>query len=104
MKILNLTQHTVTPAHIRAGVYEPDDDMKESILEALTFHNVLTREEMDRRALVLCRCAAILGAEAVMIDSDLYFRHVLEEALRACGFPVLYASSRAASRSFTYLH
>ena len=109
MKILNLTQHAPTTEQVAAGVIEPRPDVKVVIVEALTFDDLPSREEIDRRAEYLAEVAARydlndtddgIGEEfpsAAMIGGALWLMSALEAALLDRGLAPLYAFSRRES-------
>jgi len=92
--ITNLTQHIATPDQVKAGVREPDDELKEEIKRLLTFTELPTPEEIQERANLLARIAHGEGAEAAMIGGAPYLMAPLERALKAWGIVPLYAFSR----------
>ena len=47
---LNLTQHKATPEQVEAGVVELRSDLKEKLVEALTFDELPSRREVEKRA------------------------------------------------------
>jgi hypothetical protein len=94
-KILNLTQHAATPDQVSAGVVEPVE--KAAVQALLTFEELPTVADIERRAVALARIAAFDGPEAVMMGGAPYFMAPLERALLAEGIRVLYAFSRRES-------
>ena len=48
--ILNLTQHKATPEQLSEGVHEPREEVKQRIRELLTFEDLPTVKDIERRA------------------------------------------------------
>jgi len=97
-KILNLTQHKTTPDQLTAGVVDPESPWKEGIQRALTFEDLPTPEEIQRRAEALAKIAeitkGIYGHDAAMIGGAPYLMSALERELRKRGIKPLYAFSK----------
>lgn len=100
--IINLTQHVVTAEQIAAGVVEPSAEDKNNIQILLTFDEIPSVEELDRRAYSLATLVTNMGASnashhRVMIGGAPYFMGALEKALKAQGHQPVYAFSRRES-------
>jgi hypothetical protein len=100
--IINLTQHNATPEQIAAGVIEPSPEDKKNIQQLLTFEELPSIEELERRAYGLATLVTNLGAanashHTVMIGGAPYFMGALERALKAQGHQPVYAFSRRES-------
>jgi len=95
--ILNLTQHEATPEQIAAGVVEPDDGMKASIREALTFNDLPSASSVFGRAIVLAQIARQWADEdytKVMIGGAPFLMWALEQELRKRRLEPIYAFSK----------
>ncbi len=92
MKILNLTQHKATPEQFAQGVVEPESPWKEGIQRALTFEDLPTPEEIQRRAEALAKIAD--GHDSAMIGGAPYLMSTLERELKKRGIKPLYAFSK----------
>lgn len=93
--ILNLTQHDATPEQLEAGVVEPDSETKAKIRGLLTFDDLPSKEEIDKRAFILANIAD--GYASVMIGGAPYLMGALENALRDNRIVPLYAFSERVS-------
>lgn len=98
-EIINLTQHWATPEQTAAGVIEPAN--KKSIQALLTFEELPSAEDMERRANLLALMVTNMelggGSRSVMIGGAPYFMGALERALKAEGHRPMYAFSRRES-------
>jgi len=97
MEIFNLTQHQATQEQKEAGVYEPDNEIKEKIKELLTFDNLPTKAEIEEKARLLTGIAIAEGAEYVMIGGAPFLMPVLEKYLKIYDIIPLYAFSKRIS-------
>ena len=97
MRILNLTQHQATPEQVEAGVFEPLQEMKKTIQNLLTLHDLPTKEEIERTAQALAWLADATGAEAAMIGGAPFLMSRLEERLNVLNIAPLYAFSQRES-------
>jgi len=70
-KVINLTQHSATPAQIEAGVVEPEISEKSEIQALLTFDTLPSQAEIKRRAIKLAR-EAYLEARQLAINRGEY--------------------------------
>lgn len=100
--IINLTQHVVTPEQRDAGVIEPCKEDKECIQAVLTFNELPSVDELERRAYGLATLVTNMGAPSashhtVMIGGAPYFMSFLEKALKKVGHKPVYAFSRRRS-------
>lgn len=113
-RILNLTQHVATPEQIEAGVFEPSEEDKKQIQRHLTFEDIPSKEMIESRAKEIARISTEIFNKIdyeeeynhfdycpierrAMIGGSPYLMSTLEQALRACGFRVLYAFSKRES-------
>ena len=99
--IYNLTMHTATQAQLDAGVVEPSEWDKKTIIGLLTFDAHPTREEIRYRADRLANIAAnqcdtegrYAHFGSAMIGGAPYLMALLEYALDEAGVNPLYAFS-----------
>ena len=108
--ILNLTQHAATSDQIDAGVRDLQGPAKAALVEAMTFQDLPSTEEIRERARAISGIAREAldalqeGCEAqgeprparltAMIGGAPYLMGPLERALRAAGVDPVYAFSR----------
>lgn len=90
--IINLTQHQSTPEQ---GCLEPKQ--KSDVQASLTFDDIPSVEEMQKRARFLAAIAKESGATAAMIGGAPFFMSTLERALIEAGVKPVYAFSRRES-------
>lgn len=100
--IINLTQHVATPEQIAAGVVEPAAEDKKCIQQLLTFDEIPSVEELERRAYGLATLVTGMGASnashhTVMIGGAPFFMGRLEAALKAQGHTPVHAFSKRES-------
>lgn len=100
--IINLTQHEATQDQINAGVIEPSPEDKKNIQELLTFEEIPSIEELERRAYGLATLVTNMGGanashHTVMIGGAPFFMSFLEKALKSQGHRTVYAFSRRES-------
>jgi len=95
MSILNLTQHSATPAQLQAGVVEPED--KGAVQTLLTFEGLPSREQIHARALALAELANNAGCTDVMVGGAPYLMGPLEDALRGRRMNPIFAFSERKS-------
>lgn len=100
--IINLTQHLATQDQINAGVIEPAPEDKKIIQELLTFEELPSKDELERRAYGLATLVTDMGAanashHKVMIGGAPFFMSFLQEALKKVGHKPVYAFSRRES-------
>ena len=99
--ILNLTQHIATQEQLDAGVVEPDEYDKKTIIDLLTFYSIPTHEEINYRANHLANIAAnqcdsegnYVYFSSAMIGGAPYLMSALEYALDEIRVNALYAFS-----------
>ena len=97
MRILNLTQHVATQEQLAEGVFEPLQEMKNTIQRLLTFPELPTKEEIEKTAQALSWMADATGADAAMIGGAPFLMSRLEERLNALNIVPLYAFSQRES-------
>ena len=100
--IINLTQHNATPEQLAVGVVEPSAEDKKVIQDLLTFDEIPSVEELDRRAYSLATLVTNMGYSnasrlTVMLGGAPYFMGRLEAALKNAGHHPVYAFSRRRS-------
>lgn len=102
--IINLTQHPATVEQVEAGVIDlPQGILRESLLRALTFESMPTKQNIDDRAeyIALLAIGNGLGGDydqdpipwAAMIGGAPWLMSALESALMDHGIEPLYAFS-----------
>jgi len=97
MSTLNLTQHLATPQQIADGVVEPSTETKERIKALLTFNEIPTCEEVERRAKELAGIAKASGHANALIGGAPWFMAPLERALVYAGIMPVYSFSQRRS-------
>ena len=85
MKILNLTQHSLTASQIEAGCFEPEEADKERLKVLLTFEELPTMFDFTCNAIEIAGIARKYKCEDVMIGGHLDFMIYLIVRLRASG-------------------
>jgi len=92
--MFNLTQHTPTAEQIAAGVIEPDKETKREIIELMTFEDLPTQGEMERRAKGLAFLTSWRSAEKrALIGGAPFFMSTLERVLKGSGILPFHAFS-----------
>ena len=99
--IYNLTMHIATQEQLQAGVVEPSEQDKKTIIGLLTFDSIPTREEIRYRAdrlvnIVANQCddeGGYFHFGSAMIGGAPYLMSLLEYALDEVGVNALYAFS-----------
>jgi hypothetical protein len=101
--VINLTQHPATPEQITAGVIDLPAEVKEVLVELLTFRDLPIAQEIISRAQDIAELAAMNGLggddgddplpNQAMIGGALWLMAPLESALRANGIEPVYAFS-----------
>ena len=99
--IYNLTMHVATKEQLQAGVVEPSEQDKKTIIGLLTFDSIPTREEISYRAdrlvnIVANQCddeGGYFHFGSAMIGGAPYLMSALEYALDEAGVNALYAFS-----------
>lgn len=94
-KILNLTQHALTPEQIEAGVCEPTPEDKEFIKKLLTFNKSVigNKKLIENRAYALVDVVNKNYADVwkVLIGGAPFLMAPLERALKKCGYTPVYS-------------
>lgn len=90
-KILNLTQHTATPAQLEAGVVEPTN--KAEISALLTFDTLQSVSEASGRARRLAYIVEENGCDSAMIGGAPFFMGILADTLNYYKVSPLFAFS-----------
>lgn len=93
--IINLTQHPATLEQLTANVFEPDD--KAAIQKLITFDELPSFIELERRATEVAEIADATGARLAMIGGAPFFMEPLAKALRRVGILPVYAFSKRVS-------
>jgi len=91
-KILNLTQHMITREQENKGVFEPELEDKNKIKELLTFNDIPSKQEINKRAKELTKIAKKYDdVKKVMIGGALFLMSFLERELKNNNIVPLYA-------------
>lgn len=96
--IINLTQHAASPEQIAAGVVDFDGEEKRALIEALTFEELPSSNDIEAAALAISTLADCwadregIAAPSAMIGGAPFLMAPLERALSQ-DFVVLYAFS-----------
>jgi len=90
-----MTQHTKTPD--QAGVLEPSQEVKETIKSLLTFTELPTLVEMNKRAIALLKLIP-KGYNGILIGGASFFMPVLHRQLVLHGYYPHYAFSKRESK------
>ena len=99
MKVLNLTQHKLTPEQVDevkdkyGRVFRTPRSTQESILELLTFSSLPSKEEIDERAKKLAHLCLCSLCEGAVIGGATFLMGPLERELKARKIKPLYAFS-----------
>lgn len=104
-RIVNLTQHEATEEQRTEGVFEPEVEFKSELKGLLTFEELPSKEEIQRRAQRIARIAELeLGYDDLrihkreaMIGGAPYLMSALEKALKKKGIIPIYAFSKRVS-------
>jgi len=99
--IYNLTMHVATEEQMQAGVVEPDEYDKKTIIDLLTFDSIPTYKQINYRADQLANIAAnqcdsegnYVYFSSAMIGGAPYLMSALEYALDEITVNALYAFS-----------
>lgn len=91
---LNLTRHPATSEQIEAGVYDPTDQARETIITLLTIEELPTVRELRRRATELAAIAVRSGANRAMIGGMGALMWYLRAALWDAGVEACEAFTR----------
>lgn len=99
--ILNLTQHTATPAQIAAGVVDLTGQRLASLKSLLTFEELPTRSDIERAAQAIANMATLCfdhsDQKSAMIGGAPFLMGALESALMDYGITPVYAFSKRES-------
>lgn len=100
MKVINLTQHTPTPAQAAAvALVTLPDDVRAQVLALITFAPAeVNYETLRERANTLAQIAANSSADYAMPGGAPFFQSFLENALLAQGVGFCYALSERIAR------
>lgn len=101
--VINITQHSVTVDQINdlenrfkeVGVLNPEGDLFKQIL---TFSNLPSTEEMEKRAKKIANDSYILGASYAIVGGAPYFMAMLEKELFRLNIVPLYSFSERISK------
>ncbi len=96
--ILNLTQHKATNEQVQAGVVDLPEDLREVLIDLLTFNSLPSEEEIDYRAEKIVALVNVYMDRNVafyqaMIGGAPYLMAPLELALQLNHIDPLYAFS-----------
>jgi hypothetical protein len=95
MSILNLTQHKASKEQIESGVIDPIS--QELIQDLITFNELPTQEEMEKRADKLAEIAENHNCKKALIGGAPYFMSTLESIFEFRGIATYYAFSKRIS-------
>ena len=100
MNIINLTQHTTTPAQAAEVTFITiPDEIRAQVVDLITFAPAeVNYETLRERADTLAQIAANSGADYAMIGGAPFFQSHLENALLARGIGFCYALSERVAR------
>lgn len=96
MQIINLTQHTFTPAQLE-GAVEVGTEVRDEIQKLITFIGCPTAEVIKGNASRLAEICRDMHATHAVIGGAPYFMGPLEQALRRAGIVPLYAFTERVS-------
>lgn len=96
--IYNLTQHQALPEQTAQGVQDLEPEDRNRLRSLLTFDEIPSQEEMEKRAETIVAQLLPWDADAAMIGGAPYFMAPLEKSLKARNVRVLYAFSKRESR------
>lgn len=99
--ILNLTQHPASQEQASAGVQDLPGGLAAWLRRLLTFEEIPSALDLERRAASVTAIAAKQEARAAMIGGAPFFMAPLQAALRERGIKPLFAFSRRESREET---
>lgn len=100
MKVINLTQHTPTPAQAAEVAFVTlPDEIRAQVLALITFAPAeVNYETLRERSDTLAQIAANSGADVAMLGGAPFFQSFLENALLAQGVGFCYALSERVAR------
>lgn len=90
MKLINLTQHTLTTEQLK-GAVEVGAEVRDEIVKLITFSGCPTAEIIKGNASRLAEICRDMHASRAVIGGAPYFMGPLEQALRRAGVVPLYA-------------
>lgn len=95
MKLINLTQHTMTAEQV-ADLAEKGIDVievapSENVVQNITFNVMPSMAEVQKRAFVVAEIAALNGANYAMVGGAGYLMGALESELQQRGITPLHA-------------
>lgn len=91
--IINLTQHAATADQIAAGVVDLQEFDHKTLVNALTFTQIPTVQEMKGRAETITLFCVLQGADKAMIGGAPFLMPFLERSLAETGIKAYYAFS-----------
>ncbi len=100
--IINLTQHKSTREQVNQGVIDLPKDYQDKLIEAITFHELPKKEEIEKKAKEVCNLVVGFISETgilnphFMIGGVPFMMSSLEKELSPIG-NVLYAFSKRES-------
>lgn len=100
MKVINLTQHTPTPAQAGEVTFITiPDEIRAQVIDLITFAPAeVNYETLRERSDTLAQIAANSGADVAMLGGAPFFQSFLENALLARGIGFCYALSERVAR------
>ena len=96
-QILNMTQHEASQEQVDVGVVDPTGQLKEKVIDLITFDSLPTKGEILTRAGYAAQLARGTGCNAAMIGGAPYFQEPLSEALRKEGITPVFSFTRRES-------
>jgi hypothetical protein len=97
LNMLNLTQHNASNEQIEAGVIEPSLEIKNKIVQLLTFGELPSRNELTIRARKIALLVVDSKVNSAMIGGAPFFMTSLESALIENGIVPFFAYSNRIS-------
>ena len=100
MQVINITQHTPTPAQAAEVTFITlPDEIRAQVIDLITFApDEVAYETLTQRADTLAKIAANSGADVAMLGGAPFFQSFLENALLARGIGFCYALSERVAR------
>ena len=97
MNVINLTQHRVTPEQASEGIFDLPDNLREKLVELITFPTDYCREDLEAAAEAIIEIVKEIDCYRAMVGGMPAFMAPLERALIKEGIAVSYARSERVS-------
>ena len=97
MNVVNLTQHNATVEQIKDGVFDLPDQLRQRLVELLTFPADYSRDDLEKAAQGIVSLVKEVDCFRTMIGGMPSFMPVLERALAKEGCAVGYARTERVS-------